>query len=124
MVCVMEKSHPLAMYDILSREQIGAYKQTIYGSDATFISSIGAMHISTNAKTHQQFMKTIGAVCMMPRQAFLSLYPADQFVCKPVLDAEPVTIYLVCRKQSQKQQSDLYQTFIDTVLSIIPKTTE
>ncbi len=124
MVCVMEKSHPLAMYDILNREQISAYKQTVYGSDATFISSIGAMHISTNAKTHQQFMKTIGAVCMMPRQAFLSLYPAEQFVCKPVIDAEPVTIYLVCRRQAQEQQPDLYQTFINTVLSIIPISNE
>ena len=124
MVCVMEKSHPLAMYDTLTREQIGAYKQTIYGSDATFISSIGAMHISTNAKTHQQFMKNIGAVCMMPRQAFLSQYAQEQFVCKPVPEAEPVSIYLICRKQAKEQHQELYQTFIDAVLSIIPQTNE
>lgn len=119
MVCVMEKTHPLAMYDTLTREQIGTHKQTIYGSDATFISSIGAMHISTNAKTHQQFMKNIHTVCMMPYQAYVSLYSPENFICRPVTDAEPVNIYLICRKHAQEQQPELYQTFIDTVLSVI-----
>ena len=122
MVCVMEKTHPLAMYDTLTREQVSAQKQTIYGSDATFISSIGAMHISTNAKTHQQFMKNIHTVCMMPYQAYVSLYSPDEFIYRPVAKAEPVDFYLVCRKQAMAQQPELYQTFIDTVLSVIPQT--
>ncbi len=118
MVCVMEKSHPLAMHETITKEQLQEQKRTIYGKDASYISSIGALHISTNAKVHQQFMKNAGTVCTMPYHAFLSLYPQKEFICKPITDAEATTIYLVCNKQSLEQQTELYQAFIDTVSAL------
>lgn len=118
MVCVMEHSNPLSMYESLTRSQIQEQKQTIYGGDASFISSIGALHISTNAKTHQQFMKSIGTICTMPYQAFLSLYSKKDFVCKPIIDADPLVTYLICKRTTWDKAPELYQAFQDVVLSL------
>ena len=118
MVCVMEKSHPLSIHDTLTVEQIATQKQTIYGNDASYISSIGALHISTNAKVHQQFMKNANTICSMPYHAYLSLYPQDDFIYRPIADAEPITTYFICNHTTKAENPELYQAFINIVTSI------
>lgn len=120
-VCVMEKSHPLSMYKTLTREQLKNQKQTVYGNDASFITTVGALHISTNAKVHQQFMKNVGTICTMPYHAFLALYPQNEFVCKAVTDAEPVVTYLICNQSSLEKSPELFQAFIDISSIVTPK---
>lgn len=122
MVCVMEKSNPLSMQESLTLAQIQEQKQTIYGGDASFISSIGALHISTNAKTHQHFMKSIGTICTMPHQSFLSLYSKKDFVCKPIVDADPLVTYFICKRTALEKQPELYHAFLHAVLSITQNT--
>ena len=118
MVCVMEKTHPLAIHNFLTTEQVASQKLTIYGSAPSFMSSIEAFHISTNMKVHQQFMKNANTICTMPYHAYLSFYPQDDYIYLPILDAEPINTYLVCNQLSREKHPELYQAFIDTVSSV------
>lgn len=63
-------------------------------------------------------MKEESTICLMPFQAYKLLYPKKDFCCLPIIDAKPIITYLVCRDEDLSM-NPLYQTFIDTTVSLV-----
>ncbi len=119
LVCVMSKNNPLSTEKILSFQDLANVKQTMYTYSNSAISDDSCLHISNNTSIHQKFMMENRTVCLMPYQAYKLLYPKKEFCCIPVVDAQPVTACLVCRKTDYSPSNTLYQTFIDITTSVL-----
>ena len=117
-VCVMAGNHPLSLQETVTLQDISNYKQTAYSNDASYITDRGFLHVSTNTKIHQQFMKHEGTVCCLPFRTFLSLFPQKEFTCKFITGIEPVTVYLICRRDMYQDKEAIYQHFINTAISL------
>lgn len=120
LVCVMSKNNPLSTQKSLTLDNLKILKQTIYGDDAKHLFENNCFHVSNNTEIHQQFMLEEGTVCSIPRQTFLRNYAPKGFIAIPISDAEPVMNYLFFRKKSFLDNEKIYQTFIETALSLIP----
>lgn len=121
-VCVMAKNHPLSASETLDIKQLETIPQTNYGTDITLLTSMHAVHVSTNARIHQQFLLEDGLVCCMPYQTFLTEFSDKNFICRPVTDTAPVVYYLVYRKEIAAETKNLYSCLIETAQNIDYKT--
>lgn len=119
LVCVMSKNNPISVQEVISFEQFHTLKHTVYGYSSNTIPEGNGIYVSNNTEVHQKFMKEEGTVCLMPYQAFQQLYPKKDFVHLSVVDAKPVTTYLICRDTDDLYHNGLYQTFIHTTLSLV-----
>lgn len=117
-VCVMPNNHPLSVQETVTTEEMSNHKQTAYSDDTSFITSKGYLHVSTNIKIHQQFIKSEGTICSLPLRTYLTLFSPKEFTCKFITDALPVYVYLICRKDMKEKKEALYQDFIDTAVSL------
>jgi len=118
LVCVMSKNHPLAAQKTVSKQQLQVVQQTSFSTDIRSITDMNALHVSTNAKIHQQFMLEENLVCCMPYQAYLSQFNEKSFVYRSISDYPPVVNYLIYRKDMMKENEILYTRFIETALSL------
>lgn len=114
MVCVMYKNHPMTAQKVLTREQLKDIAQTNYATDATSFTVSNAVHVSTNARIHQQFMQEEGLICCMPYQAYLTQFQDKNFVFRPISDYPPVENYLIYRENLLEENEALYTRFIET----------
>ena len=114
MVCVMYKNHPLSSQKVLSRAQLQDLPQTTYATDSMSFTASNAVHVSTNAKIHQQFMLEEGLVCGMPYQAYLTQFQDKNYVFRPISDYPPVENYLIFRDNLLDENEALYTRFIET----------
>lgn len=114
MVCVMYKNHPMTAQKVLTREQLKDIAQTNYATDATSFTVSNAVHVSTNARIHQQFMQEEGLICCMPYQAYLTQFQDKNFVFRPISDYPPVENYLIYRENLLEEDEALYTRFIET----------
>ena len=114
MVCVMSKNHPLASHQELTRAQLKDIPQTTYATDTISFTTNNSVHVSTNAKIHQQFMLEEGVVCCMPYQAYLSQFSDKNFSCCSISDYPPVNNYLIYRETILEENEALYTRFIET----------
>ena len=117
-VCVMPNNHPLSVQETVSLEDMSNYKQTAYSNDTSYITNKGFLHVSTNSKIHQQFIKSEGTICSVPLRTYQTIFPPKEFTCKFITDAPPVHVYLICRKDMQQEKYALYQDFINTAVSL------
>ncbi len=118
MVCIMAKNHPLAAYPELKRIQLKDLPQTTYATDTSSFTANNAVHVSTNAKIHQQFIIEEGVVCCMPYQAYLGQFHDKNFVFRPISDYPPVVNYLIYRETVLEENEALYTRFIETAQSL------
>lgn len=118
LVCVMAKNHPISSQKDTTQEQMNHLKQTMYGTEIACIAEEQALHISTNARIHQQFMLEEGTVCAVPYQAYLTHYAPKGFLAKNITDSEPIYNYLVCRKNIEEEEDIIHQAFLKTVQEI------
>ena len=118
MVCVMPNNHPLSVQETVTLAEMSPFKQTVYSNDASYITNEGFLHVSTNIKIHQQFIKTEGAICSVPLSTYRAMFPAKEYTCKFITDAPQVIFYLICRKDMQEYKSSVYKNFIDTAVSL------
>ena len=114
MVCVMYKNHPLSSQKVLSRAQLQDLPQTTYATDSMSFTASNAVHVSTNAKIHQQFMQEEGLVCCMPYQAYLTQFQDKNYVFRPISDHLPIENYLIFRDNLLEENEALYTRFIET----------
>ena len=114
MVCVMSKNHPLASHQELTRAQLKDIPQTTYATDTISFTTNNSVHVSTNAKIHQQFMLEEGVVCCMPYQAYLSQFSDKNFSCCSISDYPQVNNYLIYRETILEENEALYTRFIET----------
>lgn len=114
MVCVMYKNHPMTAQKVLTREQLKDIAQTNYATDATSFTVSNAVHVSTNARIHQQFMQEEGLICCMPYQAYLTQFQDKNFIFRPISDYPPVENYLIYRENLLEENEALYTRFIET----------
>ncbi len=117
-VCVMPNNHPLSVQETVTTDDMLNYKQTAFSNDTSYITNRGFLHVSTNIKIHQQFIKSEGAVCTLPLRTYLTLFPPKEFTCKFITDVPPVYVYLICRKDMLQEKTALYQDFINTAVSL------
>ena len=117
-VCIMPNNHPLSLQETVTTDDMNSYKQTAFSNDTSYITSKGFLHVSTNIKIHQQFIKSEGAVCTLPLRTYLTLFPPKEFTCKFITDVPPVYVYLICRKDMLQEKTALYQDFINTAVSL------
>ena len=118
MVCIMPNNHPLSVQDTVSTEDMSKHKQTAYSNDTSYITNRGFLHVSTNSKIHQQFIKSEGTICALPLRTYQALFPTKEFTCKFITDAPPVHVILVCQDNMLEKNATLYQDFIDTAVSL------
>ncbi len=118
MVCVMSKNHPLATYQELTRAQLKDIPQTTYATDTISFTTNNAVHVSTNAQIHQQFILEEGVVCCMPYQAYLGQFHDKNFSFRPISDYPPVINYLIYRETVLEENEALYTRFIETAQSL------
>ena len=118
MVCIMPNNHPLSVQDTVSTEDMSKHKQTAYSNDTSYITNRGFLHVSTNIKIHQQFIKSEGTICALPLRTYQALFPTKEFTCKFITDAPPVHVYLICRKDMLQEKNKLYEDFINTAVSL------
>jgi len=114
MVCVMYKNHPMTAHNVLTRAQLKDIPQTTYATDTASFTVFNAVHVSTNAKIHQQFMLEKGLVCCMPYQAYLTQFQDKNYVFRPISDYPPVENYLIYRETILEENEALYTQFIET----------
>jgi len=114
MVCVMYKNHPMTAHKILTRPQLYDLPQTTYATDTSSFTATNAIHVSTNAKIHQQFMLEEGLICCMPYQAYLTQFQDKNYVFRPISDYPPVENYLIYRENLLEENEALYTRFIET----------
>ena len=114
MVCVMYNFDPLSSQKVLSRAQLQDLPQTTYATDSMSFTASNAVHVSTNAKIHQQFMLEEGLVCGMPYQAYLTQFQDKNYVFRPISDYPPVENYLIFRDNLLDENEALYTRFIET----------
>lgn len=117
-VCVMSKNHPLAANKVLTGQQLRDIPQTSYGTNIHSITEGNSLHVSTNAKIHQQFMLEENVVCSMPYQAYLAKFNDKNFVFRPISDYPPIVYYLMYRKDMLEENEILYTRFIETAVSL------
>lgn len=117
-VVVMTKKHPLASQKTVSLEQLTNWKLTTYGYDYSYMENINALHISNNAKIHQQFMLEENTVCPMPYRTYLANYSQKQFIAKYPTETTQIHYYLICKKEIAPENKLIYQTFIETATSL------
>ena len=115
LVCVMAKNHPASGQKEITQEQLEQLKQTMYGTDIACIAEDQALHVSNNARIHQQFMLEEGTVCAVPYQAYLTHYASKGFLAKAITDSEPIYNYLICQKDIEEEEDIIYQAFLKTV---------
>lgn len=118
-VAVMAKNNPLSLDDTITLEKLMEHKHTSYGYNFTQLAEHDVLHISNNAKLHQQFMLEEGAVCTMPYQTYLENYAHKNFVAKSIADVDNITNYLIYQKAAFHENEAIYQTFIETALSLV-----
>ena len=117
-VTVITKKHPLANQDTVYLSELSEYKQTTYGYDYSYMENANALHISNNAKIHQQFMLEENTLCCMPYRTYLAHYPQKQFIAKKPADVKPIHYYLIFQKEFAPENRLIYQTFIETATSL------
>lgn len=113
MVCVMTKHHPYSGWKSISMEQLSHLKQTAYGTSFSNINSEELLHISNNAKIHQQFMQEEGTICIVPYQACLTQYEPKGFVAKQVTDLDTIKNYLIYNRDIHEKKEALFQAFME-----------
>lgn len=118
MVCVMSKNHSLTAYQELTRAQLKDVPQTTYATDTISFTTNNSVHVSTNAKIHQQFILEEGVICCMPYQAYLSQFHDKNFSFRPISDHPPVINYLIYRETVLEENEALYTRFIETAQSL------
>ena len=114
MVCVMYKNHPMTAHKLLTRQMLENIPQTNYATDTATFTISNAVHVSTNAKIHQQFMHEEGLVCCMPYQAYLTQFQDKNYVFRPISDHLPIENYLIFRDDLLDENEALYTRFIET----------
>lgn len=114
MVCVMYKNHPMTAHKLLTRQILENIPQTNYATDTATFTVSNAVHVSTNAKIHQQFMQEEGLVCCMPYQAYLTQFQDKNYVFRPISDHLPIKNYLIFRDNLLDENEALYTRFIET----------
>ena len=114
MVCVMHKNHPLTAQTVLNRAQLNDLPQTTYATESESFTVSNAVHVSTNAKIHQQFMLEEGLICCMPYQAYLTQFQDKHYVFRPISDYQPVENYLIYRETILEENEAIYTCFIET----------
>ena len=114
MVCVMYKNHPMTAHKLLTRQMLENIPQTNYATDTATFTVSNAVHVSTNAKIHQQFMQEEGLVCCMPYQAYLTQFQDKNYVFRPISDHLPIENYLIFRDNLLDENEALYTRFIET----------
>ena len=114
MVCVMHKNHPLTAQTVLNRAQLNDLPQTTYATESESFTVSNAVHVSTNAKIHQQFMLEEGLICCMPYQAYLTQFQDKHYVFRPISDYPPVENYLIYRETILEENEAIYTCFIET----------
>lgn len=120
-VCVMSKNHPLTAYNVLNRQQLKHTPQTNYATDSTSFINANAIHVSTNAKIHQQFMLEENLICCVPYQAYIAQFQDKNFTFRPISDYSPVENYLIYRKGILEEKEALYTQFIETAQLLASK---
>ena len=118
MVCVMPNNHPLSVQETVTFADMEHYKQTIYSNDSSLITNSEFLHVSTNLKIHQQFIKTEGTICSIPLSTYMAMSPTKEYTCKFITDAAPVTFYLIYHKDTPAQKMSIYQDFVDAAVSL------
>lgn len=113
LVCVMTKHHPYSGWKSISMEQLSHLKQTAYGTSFSNINSEELLHISNNAKIHQQFMQEEGTICIVPYQAYLTQYEPKGFVAKQVTDLDTIKNYLIYNEDIHEKKEALFQAFME-----------
>ncbi|MBO5300690.1 MAG: LysR family transcriptional regulator substrate-binding protein, partial [Peptococcaceae bacterium] len=117
-VCIMPNNHPLSLQETVTTDDMNSYKQTAFSNDTSYITSKGFLHVSTNIKIHQQFIKSEGTICCLPLRTYQAMFPPKEFTCKFITDAPPIHVYLICRKDMLQEKNALYQDFINTAVSL------
>ena len=118
MVCVMPNNHPLSVQETVSLDDMSHYKRTAYSNDTSYVTNQDFLHVSTNIKIHQQFIKSEGTIFILPLRTYQALFPTKEFTCKFITDAPPVHVVLVCQDNMLEKNATLYQDFIDTAVSL------
>ena len=120
LVCAMAKNNPLSVQTSFTFEQLSSVKQTMYAYDNIAKTEGFYLHVSNNTEIHQQFMREEGTICCIPFQMFQTHYAKKDFICRPIVNAAPITTYLVCKKNPDLLDSPICHTFIETTLSLVP----
>ncbi|MBR6756496.1 MAG: LysR family transcriptional regulator [Peptococcaceae bacterium] len=118
--CIMSKNNPYAALKKITDEQMSQLKLTRY--NYTLVDeSFPYLHISNNTTIHQKFMKEENTAAILPRQLFKQLYSQKEFVAIPFDYAPTTTTCLIYRKEKDKSENLLFQTFINTAIDLARK---
>jgi DNA-binding transcriptional LysR family regulator len=119
LVCIMSKNNPLSLQAGIDSQQLAQLRQTAYNYSFDYVPEGSILHVSNHTEIHKKFMLEENTVCCLPYRSFQTLYGEKDFVCLPIVDAEPITTYLAYHDIQNASEGKLYQAFIQTILDLV-----
>ena len=114
MVCVMMKNHYLSNKKTLVYADLAEIPKTTISTnnivDDFDYTNVYATH---DIIKHQQYMKKMNTVCVMPYSAYNTWFEKKMYVAIPIDDYPPVTVYLVSRKSDFDDNTEIGHLFIN-----------
>lgn len=118
-VVVISESHPLAKYEIVTKEMLKDYKETIYVHQSKTIFEDNVVYISNNPAVHKRFMLEEESYCSMTRGMFRMNYAEDRFIACKTSEGVRIETKLVYKPSFLEIQPLVGDAFIEIVSAII-----